>query len=591
MMKFTQQRSIASIALAWGGVWLLVFFFCSSALQAQAMQPELVSVILAEDWSKLSRVPSGKEQDVLREISGLPAQILAEYSRHIGEQVAVTTVDKQGFVMQLDAVKGMKLHGMKLSRTEGGGIIKNPVVVSYSELAPVDKFKRLPSGNSPAVLLARGVYAYRGGRPDLAVKYFSESRTEIGRGLVGYVQAEVAMNDDAVNAGDGKKRSDDSGISNRAWKKFLRLIGCSPDATDEQVWNWLYEKNFDGDETTRVRDIAKSFDERFGETVATPKRKRLLHTLKKISVGTQRKLYEVTPERLDQVLLKLKVDNPKQESWDVKFTVLDYGGVSLDLSGHEELTDITALTGLDLDVLSLKETSVDTITALRGMRLVKLNLLGTEVEDIAVVDGMPLGELYLGRKVADFSVLESLPLTIMHFGWSKPGEIKMLEGKKLTYLHIIGTEVSDISLLRDMPLQTLYLGRDVKNLSVLRHLQDLKLLYFYHTRFSDFRLLRDMPELRYLYFIGKEIDVEDRDLKKLAERPLIKLVLHDVSGVDDVSCLAECQTLTHLVVPPDVDGINELRKLENLQYLDIEYDYHWPTTVDMFWRIRQFKTD
>jgi hypothetical protein len=151
--------------------------------------------------------------------------------------------------------------------------------------------------------------------------------------------------------------------------------------------------------------------------------------------------------------------------------------------------------------------------------------------------------------------------------------------------------VSDISLLRDMPLQTLYLGRDVKNLSVLRHLQDLKLLYFYHTRFSDFRLLRDMPELRYLYFIGKEIDVEDRDLKKLAERPLIKLVLHDVSGVDDVSCLAECQTLTHLVVPPDVDGINELRKLENLQYLDIEYDYHWPTTVDMFWRIRQFKTD
>ena len=105
--------------------------------------------------------------------------------------------------------------------------------------------------------------------------------------------------------------------------------------------------------------------------------------------------------------------------------------------------------------LDLQNQKLHDLTALKGLKISTLKLRDTDISDLSPLTGMPLRRLYLAHSaVRDLSPLRGLPLEL---------------------LHCDNTPVTDLRPLLDMPkLRNVFIPRAATNIEVLRPLTNLE---------------------------------------------------------------------------------------------------------------------
>lgn len=217
----------------------------------------------------------------------------------------------------------------------------------------------------------------------------------------------------------------------------------------------------------------------------------------------------------------------------------------LHLTRIPKLKDIAPLRGMKLERLNLSGSQVTGIDVLAGMPLVYLSLSFAPMVDLAPVAGMPLKELYLEKcsRITSIQPLAGMALEILNMDMVPASDLDVLKGMPLRKLNIGGAPITDLGLLAGMPLEEL-------------HMAGCKQL-------RDLTLLREFPALRSLH-LGYD---EMTDIGALRGLPLKTLYLHE-SKVTDLSPLAECVELEMITFPPEVAGIETLRKLPKVKLLN-----------------------
>jgi internalin A len=162
---------------------------------------------------------------------------------------------------------------------------------------------------------------------------------------------------------------------------------------------------------------------------------------------------------------------------------------------------VDALKGLPLRSVDLGMTQVTDLSPLTDMQLELLILENTPVSDISVVKGMPLSTLKLqNTKVTDFTPLVGLPLE---------------------QLNLLNLPFSDLSLLKDMPLNTLWLtGTQIQGLTDLPK-SNLVSLDLANTKVAGLEPIAGMTSLRRLNIAETQVT----DLTPLQGLQLERIVL------------------------------------------------------------------
>jgi Leucine-rich repeat (LRR) protein len=149
-----------------------------------------------------------------------------------------------------------------------------------------------------------------------------------------------------------------------------------------------------------------------------------------------------------------------------------------------EISDLSALKGLNLTGLNLSGTQVYDLAPLKGMKLTWMTCSGAKVSDFSPLDGMPLKELNLAEtKVSDASLSQLkdckdlVKLVLFNTQVSDAGLTHLKDHKNLTMLELWGSRVSDLSPLKDMSLEIIMLTpKDIstQGLNLLRNMKSLK---------------------------------------------------------------------------------------------------------------------
>lgn len=105
-------------------------------------------------------------------------------------------------------------------------------------------------------------------------------------------------------------------------------------------------------------------------------------------------------EEVEATLLQLQQDNPQQTRWSPRYRIQEKG-LALDLSEHEELRDLSALSSLPLTSLDLTGTAVSDLSPLQGLPLKELRFADSQVENLGPTVGMPLETLTFEDSPAD----------------------------------------------------------------------------------------------------------------------------------------------------------------------------------------------
>jgi serine/threonine protein kinase/Leucine-rich repeat (LRR) protein len=152
---------------------------------------------------------------------------------------------------------------------------------------------------------------------------------------------------------------------------------------------------------------------------------------------------------------------------------------TLDAAGCFRLTDLKPLKGMQLTILSLRDTPVDDLSPLKGMRLKELFCWHTQVNDLTPLKGMRLTSLWCsGTQVSDLTPLKGMELKSLACAGTRVADLSPLEGMPLTFLSIELTQVDDLSPLRGMNLTEVeHTPKSItKGMDVLRQMKSLKYL-------------------------------------------------------------------------------------------------------------------
>lgn len=161
---------------------------------------------------------------------------------------------------------------------------------------------------------------------------------------------------------------------------------------------------------------------------------------------------------------------------------------SLKLTSCQQLKDLSLLRGMKLTSLAVGScTQLEDLTPLKGMPLTSLTMGSTQVKNLAPLQGMPLVSLSLDTcpQVNDLAPLKGMSLTSLSL--TACGEIKdltPLKGMPLTSLTFGGCEIKDLTPLSGMNLQTIsFTPRLVKqNMDVLRRMKSLTTITVYQIK-------------------------------------------------------------------------------------------------------------
>jgi hypothetical protein len=182
----------------------------------------------------------------------------------------------------------------------------------------------------------------------------------------------------------------------------------------------------------------------------------------------------------------------------------------LSLNECWQLTDLSPLRGLPLEILSIRGWGGADLRPLQGMPLKVLNCSGQgQTLDLSPLSGLPLESLYCNTlTLVNLAALEKMPLKHLQCAESNAADLTPLRGLQLSHLNINTTSVRDLSPLAGMPLASL----DCQGLPLvkLKSLTDLPLVEIY----CDFEFERDAPLLRSIKTLERINDEPAGDLLK-----------------------------------------------------------------------------
>ncbi len=165
------------------------------------------------------------------------------------------------------------------------------------------------------------------------------------------------------------------------------------------------------------------------------------------------------------------------------------------------VSDLRPLQNMPLKELTLTSSQrITDLGPLAGMKLTMLDLRGTVITDLSPLRGHPIDKVLLsGVPATDFSVVATWSLNAnFEVAETKFSDLRLLAGKRLTYLELANSAVTDLSPLRGMLVRNLYLwGTRVTDLRPLADLPDLEDLII-PAGAADIEFLRKLPNLRKL---------------------------------------------------------------------------------------------
>jgi len=294
-----------------------------------------------------------------------------------------------------------------------------------------------------------------------------------------------------------------------------------------------------------------------------------------------------------------------------------------------QVTDLTPIHDLKLEVLHLSGDPVGDLSPLRGMPLKNLVLADSKISDLSSLKGLPLRDLYLDgcKSVTNVAALAEIPtlekVTVpmqarniealrklpklqllalnrsgndllpnstadefwKDYGWIsrlrdsgfKPNALRRLDDGTWE----VGLEKSsftDFSILSGAPISSLSLAQTaVTNLESLRGMA-LKSLQLHHTKVTDLSPLKGM-QLELLHLAATEVT----NISVLRGMPLQRLWLDGCDELIDLSALADCKELREISLPSNAKNIEFLRafpKIEQIDFVDITFSHK---TAEQFW--------
>ncbi len=245
-----------------------------------------------------------------------------------------------------------------------------------------------------------------------------------------------------------------------------------------------------------------------------------------------------------------------------RITVDADGALELDLAGNTR-PDLSLIRSFPLTGLNLAGTGVEDLGALRGMMLKRLDLSRTLVYDLEPLRGMPLQTLQLAHTgVVDLGAIAACPLRDLDISGTRVPGLEALARLPLETLRADETPVADLRPLAALPLRGLWLGHTrVTDLEPLTHL-GLETLVLDGTAVADLSPLTGCP-LRELSLAATRVS----DLRPLAGMPLNTLTLAGCAVSLDLSPLASCAWLEHLVLPLQPRSRERLAGLPRLKFI------------------------
>lgn len=158
------------------------------------------------------------------------------------------------------------------------------------------------------------------------------------------------------------------------------------------------------------------------------------------------------------------------------------------------IRSVEALKGVPLRSVDLGFTQVTDLSPLKEMKLQMLILESTPVSDVSIIRGMPLKILKLqNTKVTDFSPIVGLPLEQLNLLNLPFSDLTLLRDMPLEILWLAGTQVTDLAGLPTARLVSLDLERTaVSGIDSLATVSSLRRLNIAQTQVSDVTPLKDL---------------------------------------------------------------------------------------------------
>ena len=172
------------------------------------------------------------------------------------------------------------------------------------------------------------------------------------------------------------------------------------------------------------------------------------------------------------------------------------GGLALNLD-HLPITDLTPLSGMPLQSLSLTDTSVTDLSPLSGMPLQRLDLSNSGVRDLPPLAQMPLRWLSLSglRELASIQPLAGMPIETLNLAHTKVSNLSPVIGMPLRDLDASAAPLKHLTALDGLPLERLRLHgtTPITDLRPLANSPLRTLIIAWGHNLSDLKPLASLP--------------------------------------------------------------------------------------------------
>ncbi len=296
--------------------------------------------------------------------------------------------------------------------------------------------------------------------------------------------------------------------------------------------------------------------------------------------------------KVREALSKVYARNPDADKKRVMTAASDVaGGVAIDLSNQNKISDIAPLQAIPVAVLDIRGTQIHSLAPLQNAPLRELNAFGSGLTSLQGLEKCPLTMLDLRRtRVSPGAVAEGVSnwphLRELYMDGQGVKNLDFLRKHTLTTLAIYGSDVRDLGPVWSMPLFRLFVeNAPLDRIDRLSNASNLVLLSLRRTKVSDLSALpSSCPRLHNLYLDAAPIrnygvlgDISGlrrltlnacdiRDLSFLKGKKLVELGIAE-TGVRDLS-VVEKESIDFLNISEtrisDLTPVGQMVNLERL---------------------------
>lgn len=203
-----------------------------------------------------------------------------------------------------------------------------------------------------------------------------------------------------------------------------KVGGVGNEEFDARILNRTNDIN-EYQEMITIAKSTRSRGDAIAENAALARAKEIFPNSKKV-----KELLNSNPRRiaarLTQALNTLRSTNPEQTEWHYHVLVT-HNRVILDLTGHENLTNLSALRGQVIHELNLSRTGITSLLDLIGLPIEELRIDHTKISNLSEVAGLPLRIFtFTHTEVGDISPLNNMPYLRCMVGQNAGGPVSKI---------------------------------------------------------------------------------------------------------------------------------------------------------------------